>query len=283
MFLLKILPSFLKELSKDIPGILFHAVNWTELRKEIPLLSHRIFKKEGHLEMLQKQTDFLSKLSCLTLLKPEESASIFTSKNSLAAKNPSHQNQNKMLGNTLLKIYFLQLFSPHGIFLDLRSHHFFKSPSDDSFSHQLWWVPSPFWTQMSSQFRSGILKVYEGFYLEDENLYYQGLEEIALLNPQMSHQEKTELGLLFKKQFGNALDEEMNFKLDHLKESIIHLSNFMVRKRLKISNDFLYLGIYLVTLYSTLEELNSYHPVKKIYLEAREYSHHKFSNTHCVS
>jgi hypothetical protein len=120
-----------------------------------------------------------------------------------------------------------------GIFLDLRSNHF------DNQYPELRWHPSGLWTRFSETFRMGLLDVYEGFYLENDDLYYVGLEKIGLLRPEFSPTDKKLLGDLFREQFGKALDEDMQFDLEHFKTSIIRMSDFMLKRKVHISKDFL--------------------------------------------
>jgi hypothetical protein len=248
MILLRILPGVLKELSKHVPTVLFQTVEWSELAAEIPKLSRRIVQKEGYDDLYQTHRELLDPYDIQLTNQ---------------ALTPSQFADPKSCGTRLLTLYFVQLFSRDGIFLDLRPQHFEEESSI------LKWHPTGLWTQLDEGFRQGLLKVYEGFYLENDDLYYQGLEEIGLLSPSFGKDDKQQLGDLFRAQFGGALDMEMRFDLEHLKNSIVGLSNFMLQKKVTISKDFLYLGIYLVTLYATLEKLGESYPVKEIYLGVR--------------
>lgn len=248
MILMRILPGVLKELSKHVPAVLFETVEWSELAGEIPKISRRIIQREGHDDLFEKQR---------ALLDPYH---IQVTANSL---NPQSLKDNRSAGEKLLTLYFVQLFSPDGLFLDLRSQHF------EADSIDLKWSPSGFWTKFEEPFRQGLLKVYEGFYLENNELYYKGLEEIGLLKKDFTKDDKEKLGNLFRAQFGEALNQDMKFELEHFRNSIIKMSDFMLSKKVTISKDFLYLGIYLVTLYSTLEETQTKLPVKQIYLDVR--------------
>lgn len=245
---MRILPGVLKELSKHVPSVLFQTIDWSELASELPKISRRMLQKEGHADLCRLQ---------MGIVKDEN---IVISDRSFTEKE---LRKDKWTGEKWLSLYFHQLYSPHGLFLDLRSAHF----KDDR--PTLTWSPNGLWVKFDEKFRQGLLKVYEGFYLQNDELYYSGLEEIGLLNKDLSQIEKEELGHLFRKQFGSALDQEMEFKLDHLRDSIIGMSHFMLDKRIKISKDFLYLGIYLVTLYSSLEETKESYPVKQIYLKSK--------------
>jgi len=249
MILMRILPGVLKELSKHVPSVLFQTVEWNDLVHELPKISRRVIKKEDYNTLITLQNDLLS------------GSDIMLTEEAVA---PSAIESNKWLGEKILTLYFTQLFSTHGIFLDLRANHF----SDEK--PLMKFHPSGFWTKFDENFRQGLLKVYEGFYLENEETYFQGLEEIGLLKHEWPHSDKEELGNLFRAQFGNALSEEMSFDLEHFKEAIIKMSNFMLNKKVKISKDFLYLGIYLVTLYASLEETKEKLSVKDIYLKVRE-------------
>lgn len=248
MILTRILPGVLKELAKHVPTVLFQTVEWSDLASEVPKISRRIIQKEGYLDLV----------SVLEIKLKE--FNVVLSKESIKGKlHPS-----KSSGIQLLTIYFAQLFGSEGIFLDLRSSNF------ESVDDKLIWHPTGLWTPFSESFRIGLLKVYEGFYLENDELYYEGLEAIGLIQKDWSKDERKKLGDLFRKQFGNALEEEMSFDLDHFKDSIIAMSHFLLEKKTKISKDFLYLGIYLVTLYSSLDEMKIKLPVKQIYLNVKK-------------
>jgi hypothetical protein len=248
MILMRILPGVLKELSKHVPTVLFQTVEWSELASELPKISRRIISKEGYDELFQKQKELLDPYNIVLTSGP-------------LAQKPIKAD--KWTGEKWLTLYFAQLFSPYGLFLDLRSSNF----SDEK--PLLKWHPTGFWTKFEEGFQEGLLKVYEGFYLENDQLYFEGLEGIGLLKKDFSLEDKKTLGDLFRSQFGSALNEDMKFDLEHFKDSIIKMSNFMLKRKVTISKDFLYLGIYLVTMYSSLEETNEKVPVKQIYLDVR--------------
>lgn len=240
MILMRILPGILKELSKHVPTVLFQTVEWSELASELPRITRRMLHKEGHMELFMQQKEFLSPLH-ITL-------------------HHSPLTEHSMDGHKLLQLFFAQLNSPHGLFLDLRSHHF--NNETDGLS----WHPSHFWTKFDEGFRCALLDVYEGFYLELEDKYLSGLERIGLIKKEWSEQDKQELAHLFRSQFGN---NEMIFDLEELQQGMVKMSHFMLDKKVHISKDFLYLGIYLVTLYSSLEKTKKIFNVKDIYLETK--------------
>lgn len=248
MILMKILPGVLKELAKHVPTVLFQTVEWGELAQELPKISRRMIQKEGFAELYDHHAKRLHPYHINLTAAPI---------------HPAPLQGDKEFGEKLLVLYFSQLLTSEGLFLDLRSQHFERKGSI------LKWHPSAFWTKLDENFRQGLLKVYDGFYLGKDNLYFEGLKDIGLMNDDWSEEDKKNLGELFKTQFGDAHVSEVAFSLDHLNHSIVKLSDFMLKRKMKIPKDFLYLGIYLVGLYSTLEEVQVPLPVKDIYLNIR--------------
>lgn len=249
MILMRILPGALKELSRHVPTVLFQVVEWSELTAELPRLSRRLLHREGHDELFPKQKSFLAPLEInLTehkLNKPETKMSPWAAER-------------------YLTLFFAQLFSPHGLFLDLRPEHYKEE------NGELLWHPTGLWTKFGDKFQEGLLEIYDGFYLEDEVKYESGLKKIGLISDSWTQDEKEELSKLFKTQFGTSISGNMIFSLEEFKESLFKIGHFLLVKKVTITKDFLYLGIYLVTLYANLEESKIALPVKDIYLKTKE-------------
>jgi hypothetical protein len=249
MIFMRILPGVLKELLKHVPTVLFQVVEWNELMSELPKLSRRILQKEGYQQIFDHHSSFLSPFN----LKLTQTS----------LTDESYQ-VTKWSAEKCLHLYFAQIFSPHGLFLDLRSQNF------SAHRPELKWHPTGLWTILDEDFREGLLEVYEGFYLQNNELYFQGLERIGLIADDWTEQDRNRLGDLFRAQFGSALTTEMSFDLEHFRSSIVKLTDFLLKKKVKITKDFLYLGIYLVTLYSHLEQSHEKLAVRDIYLKVRE-------------
>lgn len=243
---MRILPGVLKELMKHVPTVLFQTVEWSSIMAEVPVLSRRMLQKEGYAELADLQKQFLKDLPLC--LRHE----------SVAGSGPRPDD-----ARVILSLYFRQLFSPHGVFLDLRSFHFSHE------SDELLWHPGALWTKFSPVFREGLIEVYDGFYLEKDDQYRSGLTKIGLLDPSWPAQDQATIMEIFKKHFGAAQSGEVEFRLDHLRDGIISMAHFLLEKKTRITTDFLYLGIYLVTMYGTLEETGESLPVKEIYLSSR--------------
>lgn len=249
MIFMRILPGVLKELTKYVPSVLFQAVDWNELAHEVPKLTRRMLQKEGLTDLLIAHRNQFEEFGIVPTVD-----SVFSSPlvgDEINAKR-------------ILTFFFGQLFFKEGLFLDLRPNHF------EGGDVKLRYHVSGFWTTLDTNFRLSLIKVYDGFYEDRPELYTEGLEGIGLIKKSWSQEDKEELASIFSKQFGDKKASTMKFELEELNQTIIQLSHFMLERRVKISKDFLYLGIYLVTLYATLEEADVALPVKEIYLETKK-------------
>jgi len=248
MIFMRILPGVLKELLKHVPTVLFDAVDWSVLASELPKLSRRIIQKDGYSELYELQANFLEPFNVELVNQ--------------ISKNYDLVGQKKA-AEQILTVYFAQLFSPHGIFLDLGPNHF------EFQNEKLAYKPSGLWTQFSPTFTAGLKDIYDGFYFENEELFHKGLLESGLTSNEWPKEDRNNLAKLFKSHFGASLTSEMSFDLDTFKASFIKVADFMLVKKVKISTDFIYLGIALVTIYSSLEKTQTKVNVKEIYLNVK--------------
>lgn len=248
MFLMRILPGVLKEVLMHVPTVLFQVIEWSELSAELPKLSRRMIQKEGYADLFENQKSFLRplqvNLSHETLTPPS--------------------NMEKWVSEKWLQIYFGQLLSPHGVFLDLRPLSYQTQGTELS------WQPPALWTKFSPRFHEGLMEIYDGFYFGQENTYRSGLEKIGLISSSWSEDDKTKLAELFKGQFGSSIEGETEFDLEQFKSAIVQITNFLFTRKVKITPDFLYLGVYLINLYSNLEQSKHKLDVKKNYLEVKK-------------
>ena len=247
---MRILPGVLKELMKHVPTVLFEVVEWKLLVSELPKLSRRLLQKEGYIELFDVQSKFL------------ETFGIHLVSDVDAQAKEAHQ-MGQPAAEKILCLYFAQLFSPHGLFLDLGPSHLDFNQGGLNFH------PNGLWTKFHPDFSLGLKKIYDGFYLEDESLFHQGLLACGLTSKDWQESDRLKLATLFKSHFGASLTSEMSFDLETFKESFFRVADFMLEKKVIISTDFLYLGIALVTLYSSLEKTKAKVNVKKVYLEVK--------------
>ena len=246
---MRILPGVLKELLKHVPTVLFEAVEWSVLASELPKLSRRIIQKEGYSELFAKLSSYLSPFHIELVTQMDKQF---------------EPEDKKLAAERILALYFAQLFSPHGLFLDLGPSHLEMSGTDLKFS------PSGIWTKFNPAFSDGITDIYDGFYNDDDKLFHQGLIKSGLSSHKWPQKDRDELAQLFKSHFGASATGEMTFDLDTFKQSFFKVADFLLKKKVMISTDFLYLGISLVTMYSSLEKTKASVNVKKIYLDVKK-------------
>jgi hypothetical protein len=239
------LPDPLPEIFSKAPKIIFKSFPVTQLLKEATTLTSQMMNHDIQNEMKESLREKIPSISI------EIAPSI-----EVPIKKLNHEQ-----AVTLLKLYFFQLKHHHQIFLDLRSVNFGQK------NGFLTWAPTALYHSFQTEFHQGILNLYFGFFTGNDEAMDQGLKQIKLIQPEMSELKKTELRSLFKSHFGNAMEGEVILNLNDFNKSFNNILQFLDQENLKIEIDFLYFGIYLITLYLSLDPVASPIPVKKIYEE----------------
>ncbi len=159
-------------------------------------------------------------------------------------------NAEKEYGHRILQIYFSQIQSTEGLFLDLRQKHF--QWQED----HLIWQPSNLQVRLKESFRQGLHSVYLGFYSDNPKELDAGLLKMGLIKESASEQEKQELKQLLLDHVGSDSPTAVNFELQKFSDSFEKFFAYLKRNNVKLSADFLHLGIYLVSLYLNLDSIN---------------------------
>jgi len=243
-----IAPGFLKDFLPFISPKLFEIINIPELTIKM--------SKMGFNYLFNKNTDKYSK-NLLTYLPKRFDLLTLDSNFSSDSKISK-----KEYGESILEFYFSQINYGKVIFLDLRSERFNLGPE------QIYFEPNGMWYQFSGGFREGLTQVYEGFYLEKEDIFEMGLEKIKLIDPHDNNEIKNEMKNLFKSHFGEALNSPIKFKMSDFQESFHQIFSFLYKQNKNLPSEFTFLGIYLVTLYLNLSSIEESLDVKASYLKA---------------
>ena len=191
---------------------------------------------------------------------------LFSSRVQLKDSVAPSQSVDRSVGDTqfaelILDIYFSQFFSDHGVLLDLRLKHFENNKSHLSFD------PGSFVHIFEPKFRDGMMEIYQGYYRNDPAKMASGMLAVGLVKtPDLDEIEETKK-LLFS-HFGEVGQGPVKFNLDHFKKSFHELFLHLKKKNIRLSADFLFLGIYLVTLYLALSELGQPVDVKKCFIDS---------------
>ena len=233
-------PKILKEILSNLPTIILKSVNITEVLKEAGPFLLRFGKSEldaklfGSLQYLQ--TNKLQIVNKLTQNSADQS-----------------------LGIAVLKLYFGQLKNEQGLVLDMRSQHFSQAGTI------LNWKPNSTWYKMKNEFRLAIIDLYKSFYFDNHEKFVQALSELGL-SKGLNAEQVLELKELFKNHFGNGDQTEVNFDLNAFNDSFAELFKFFVAHKVEIKTDFIFLGVYLITLYQNLEKIGGSHNVREAFI-----------------
>lgn len=241
------LPGPIRELLRHVPTLLWEMVDWGSMTKDVTTLSGRLLTGKGKEDAKNHLTPLLPKGMRFADLKG-------------ITQDKQH------LGDLWLETYFRQLLGHGPMFLDMRAN------TVDGTTGDWHWAPTNLWAEFTPAFATALTKLYDGFYLADDALFKQGLRETGLVDPQWSQADQDQMAGLFKSYFGNADSKPMRFRLSEFQESFQTVFSFLAEKKVRLSADFLHLGITLVTLYMALESFGGEHDVARLYRQARNHS-----------
>ncbi len=152
-------------------------------------------------------------------------------------------------GEKILKIYFSQFFEKNlPIHIDLRKSSFSKTDI-------LCWTPSRINYKFSQNFLDGVCSLYSGFYFDDEEKFEVGLTQLGMINASMSDAQKNNMKELFLNHFGEGKKAAVKFSLKKLQASFNEIFSYFLKEDIPLNPEFAILGVYLVTLYLTLEDI----------------------------
>ncbi len=171
-------------------------------------------------------------------------------------------------GERLLELYFRQIIWHDRAFLDLRSERF-ETGASFALGDPLRWHPNGLWVTFNRDFLTGMREVYAGFYGDDPSKVRHGLGRLGLLGDGLSQGSRSQLLALLEDHFGAGRDSPMEFRVSHFMESFDKLFLFLRNEKISLSEDFLFLGVMLLTLYLHLESLGGHHDVRAAFLRAQ--------------
>ncbi|MBC7712453.1 MAG: hypothetical protein H7177_03895 [Rhizobacter sp.] len=237
------IPPFFKEIFKYLPNALLDLISWREMLGEVTVLSNRLLTNKGALE---------AKIDAAKIVTPDI----------VLIDEFSGENLKFSHGEMILKLYFLQIMKGQKIFLDFRPKHFSGA------ENKIQWNPGGLWAEMDQEFSEGIRNVYRGYYNNDDQLFAQGMIESGLVKKEWDESKKSEVVEVFKKHFSNGRGEKIAFDMDVFKESFAQIFKTLVKNKIELDKNFLYLGIMLVTLYITLDQIGGSYDVSTLFHEA---------------
>lgn len=223
-----------KELLKLLPQKAFKLLSFKEVFKVSDKITRSRFDKHSYDIQLQTRITtwpFLD-IKIVPTIPTEKPASL-----------------TKEDGEKILKIYFSQFFEKSiNVHIDLRKSSFFSS---DVF----YWIPSRFHYKFQDSFLEGVCLLYKGFYYENKNDFEQGLTLLGILNKTIPASQKNEIQELFYNHFGEGKTHSVKFSLKNLQDSFNNIFSYFLKEDIPLNPEFAVLGITLVTLYQTLQDI----------------------------
>lgn len=244
----EIAPGFLKDFLPFISPKLFEIINIPELSIKISKMGFNFLFNSGVEERSRGLTKILPTNVELLSLSSE-----FSENSSIT---------DKKFGETILELYFSQLKTSEPVFLDLRSERFNLG------ENKVFFETNGLYYHFSSTFRKGLAQVYEGFYLEKNDLFEQGLINIQLISPGDPGEVKAKIKELFSSHFGDALFGPIKFEMEEFQESFHQIFSYLYEQNKSLPTEFTFLGIYLVTLYMNLSSIDEVFDIKGAYLRS---------------
>jgi hypothetical protein len=239
------IPPFFKEIFEHLPNNLSDLISWREMLGEITSLSNKILTKKGTTEVKSGLIPLLG--SHIEIVDELPNASLST---------PN--------GERILKLYFLQIMKAQKMYLDLRPKRF--AGTKDKLS----WEPNGLWGELDADFADGIRMVYKGYYQNNDELFAKGLEKSRLIKSDWKEEKKQEVIEVFKTHFSNGREEKVSFTMAGFQKSFTEIFKTLVKNKIMLDKNFLYLGIMLVTLYASLSEIEGSYDVSRIFNEVAE-------------
>jgi hypothetical protein len=218
----------------------FDVIDWTSALKKSGTVSRELIFETSVLRLKEQMGPFLPTGVVFTSSKLTQSQE----------RDGQRRENSNPLGQKLLEIYFLQIFTGQEVFLDLRKERFSAVEAQD-----IKWNPNGLWYKFSDDFIHGIRALYKGFYADSNESLQAGLLQLGLCSTSMSTEAKRELMALLEGHFGQGKSAPMTFRVSHFMNSFDSLFLFLKKHKLKLSEDFLFLGVYILTLYMHLESL----------------------------
>jgi hypothetical protein len=244
----RLVPPDYQPLLSCISPSTFSVIDWKKNLSDAPVLAKRIATGQGKEELQRKLRSHIPK--SINLIHGDEA--FF---NRTTPLNPEQ-------GEQVLGLYFSQFKSDDGIFLDLRASSFGLS----SQGHILW-RPNNLWKRLDPEFRKGMLSIYEGYYLDRPKLFRQGLLQAGLIKDHFASKLVSQVEDMLISHIGGDTSCYM-FKVSHFTNSFEKLFQFLIKEKIILHSDFLYLGLYLGGLYLHLESLGRTYDVRRAFIES---------------
>lgn len=162
----------------------------------------------------------------------------------------------KEIGHLLLRIYFTQILHCPTSFIDLRPKYFGWEGRPKS--KQLVWVPGNLRITWEEDVRRNLGELYRGFFKKDPRKFNAALDRLGL----------SVVKDIFLNHFGDGNNSAVRFTTKHFLESFHDVFVKLAEEKQPLKGQFVLLGVYLATLYESLERLDVPFNVRAQFLKA---------------
>lgn len=249
----RLVPSEFRPLLSCVSPNAFRVLEWKKVLAHAPTLAKRIASGEG-VDALKRQ---LNGIFATDLELVDDNDPRWVDASTLSQEH----------GSFILKLYFTQFQSEYGLFLDLRPSHFRCSVDSSPQQARILWNPNGFWTRLNPEFRQGMYAIYSGYYGNQPKLLRRGLQQVGLVKDDFSEDRIARVEAMILAHIGGDASNQ-SFRISHYTQSFEKLFQFLIQEKIVLPQDFLYLGIYLASLYLHLESLGGSYNVGQIYRES---------------
>lgn len=156
-----------------------------------------------------------------------------------------------VIGARVLGLYFHQLYGQGPWFLDLRPRHF----AWDDAQRCLSFFPSGLWYEPDPDFKRRVQALYQGFYRQDQTALANGVELYSWSSkPLAGFSQRIER--LLREHFGPGDTPEIRFSIASFRSTFDRIFRETADSKAKLHPELTFLGVGLIGLYLTLEQLD---------------------------
>ena len=171
----------------------------------------------------------------------------------------------KSKGIFALRVYFYQLLCNDELSLDLR-------PSRFSYDDGWRFKGENLAFKFNNDLQQALINTYEIYYENQAHGLGQCLDEMGLIVDSWTEEEKQEFEDIFKSHFQQEYKTKQFFKLSDLLNSFSNIFFFIRKRGGTVPSEFSLLGVYLTSLYMTLNNIEEPIDVQNCYEVAKAQS-----------
>lgn len=161
------------------------------------------------------------------------------------------RSQRRWIGQLALELYFAQIFRSEVAVIDLWPARLGVDEAGDAV-----WAPRPLYLRWDAAFREGIRNVYAGFFLDDQDRFQRGVQQLGL----------GDSASVLVEHFGAGNQRSVRFGSDTLRETLELMAQRRAGQDSPLPSNFVGFGLYLVALHELLGSLDMAFDVRAAFM-----------------